>query len=215
MDISLSTPTGIGSPGRLPQMRLLQSYATRRITRLPYTQGWLAGGSLFLMLVCVAGIVWSLLPLQPWHYHQARQNWERQAISHYEMEVVWSSDWSEGHVRAEIRDNRIVGGQDLQSGQSLVPLKLELAGYGANYFMVVENLFGLIKAQTRPSANWRTQVARYNPLLASWLDPCAAPLPQVQYDQEFGYPAHIHYTGNPCRAQGDINITIMQFQPLP
>lgn len=215
MDNYLLTPTAIGMHGGPSHIQPFQRSARNSNARLQRTPVLFGLISLLLLFVCFAAMLWQLLPLQPWYYHQARQHWNQQAINHYEMEVVWSSDWSQGHVRAQIRDKRIVGGEDVQSGQSLVPLKLESAGYGANYFMVVENLFGLIEAQMRPAANWRTQVARYHPLLSVWLDPCAAPLPQIEYDDQFGYPEHIHYVGNPCRAQGDVNITIIQFQPLP
>jgi hypothetical protein len=119
-------------------------------------------------------------------------------------------------VRAEVRDNRIVGGVDLDTGRSLVPLKLEGAGYGANYYVSIDNLFGLIDALSWSPPDWRVQVARYHPLLAAWFDRCAAPLPQVRYDPEFGYPTNISYRGSPCGgvlSRGHVRID--QFRPLP
>lgn len=168
-----------------------------------------------LLIVCLTGLVIMVQSLLPLRHAHARQIWEQNRVNHYELEVEWETTWSRGHVRAEIRDDRIVGGVDLDSGRPLVPLRLENAGYGANYFMVVEHLFNLIEAQTQAAGNWRTQAARYHPLLAHALDPCAVPMPRVRYDDTFGHPTHIHFFGSPCRAQGEGKISIKRFQPLP
>lgn len=176
---------------------------------------FLAFGVSTLLVACLAALVISLLPLLLVRHDQARQRWKQHNLRHYEVEVAWSSNWSHGHLRAEMRDNRIVGGVDLDTGRSLVPLSLESAPYGANYYVVIDNLFELIQAQSRTPANWRTLVARYNPLLAGWLAPCAAPLPTVRYDAEYGYPTSINYRGSPCTKQGDVNVMVKHFQPLP
>jgi hypothetical protein len=167
-----------------------------------------AGG---LALLCVAGLAAALLPLLPFAHQQARQRWERHGPRHYEVEVVWASGWSFGHVRAEVLNEQIVGGIDLDTGQPLSHQRL----VASNYFTSISNLFRTIGAQMRPASTWRYQLARYHPLLAEWLEPCAALLPKISYDSELGYPTNIDYRGSPCQDGGNIFLKIEHFRPLP
>lgn len=200
------TPFAPPRPAKMPSRRLVFMFSRAMVG--------LCLGIAALLSIALVSLVVTIQSMLPFRHGQAWQLWSQQRVAHYEVEVEWKTTWSSGHVLAEIQDNRIVGGVDLDTGESLVPLRLESAGYGANYFMVVDNLFGLIKAQTQPVTNWRTQVARYNPLLARFLDSCAAPLPRVHYNEAFGYPASIHFRGNPCHAQGEGTVLITQFRPL-
>lgn len=166
-----------------------------------------------LALACVAGLLVVLLPLLPFQHQWARRRWEQQRPRHYELEVAWANGWNFGDVLVEVRDNRIVNGVDLDRRQ---PLDLDNL-YSAGYFASIDNLFRLIDGQIRPSSNWRYQLSRYHPLLAHQLDPCAAPLPRVRYDAEYGYPTTIDYYDSSC-IETDFNLSnvrIKQFHPLP
>jgi hypothetical protein len=166
------------------------------------------GGLVFL---CAAGLVVALLPMLPFTYQQARQRWEQHGPHHYEVEAVWASGWSFGHVRAEVLDEQIVAGIDLDTGQPLSRQRL----VASSYFTSVSNLLRTIGAQIRPSSTWRNQLARYHPLLADWLDPCAALMPKISYDPELGYPTSIDYRGSPCQDGGNIFLKIERLRPLP
>lgn len=170
--------------------------------------------SLFLLL-CVAGAVTGWRSMLSVRQEQARQLWAEQDIDHYEIEVAWGSAWNHGHVRAEVWDNRIISGVDLETGNSLVPLKLEGARDGPDYFVNVENLFRLIDAQMQPPTTWQARIARYHPQLAAWLAPCTVPLPTVSYADTYGYPAQIDYRGSPCFANTGVTVSVEHFAPLP
>lgn len=166
-----------------------------------------------LLLACVAGLVVVSLPLLPFQHQWARQRWQQRGLRHYEVDVSWASGWSFGHMQVEMRDNQIVRAVDLDSGQPLSQSRL----FQTQHFASIDTLFELIDHQTRLSPNWRYQLARYNRLLGHWLDPCAAPLPRVRYDAQFGYPASVEYYDTPC-IETDFNLStvkITQFHPLP
>jgi len=164
-----------------------------------------------LALLCGVGLVVALLPILPFTHQQARQRWEQRGPRHYEVEVSWASGWSFGHVRAEMLDGQIIKGIDLDTGQPLNKQRL----VASSYFTSISNLFRTIGAQMRPASTWRYQLARYHPLLAEWLDPCAALLPKISYDPELGYPTSIDYRGSPCQDGGNIFLKIERLRPLP
>jgi hypothetical protein len=164
-----------------------------------------------LTLLCVVGLAVALLPMLPFAHEQARLRWEQQGLEHYEVEASWASGWSFGHVRVEVLDGHIVAGVDLNTGQPLSRQRLATA----SLFTSVDNLFRMIGAQMRPATTWRYQLARYHPMLAEWLDPCAAPMPQISYHPELGYPTQISYRGSPCLDEGSVALKIERLRPLP
>src|SRR6185295_14929271 len=100
----------------------------------------LIAGMVTLLVACIAGIAViapSLLSLQ---YQQAHRRWEQQGLRHYELEVAWANGWSFGHALMEMRDNQLVKGVDLDTGQPLGPGKL----LPASYFGSIDNLFQII-----------------------------------------------------------------------
>lgn len=165
---------------------------------------------ILLLLGGVAATI-TVYPLTQWYHQRARMRWEQQRLAHYEVTAYWASEMSFGHVRAEVRDDKVVGGTDLETGQPLSPGGMA----NVSYFVSVNNLFRMINEQMRPASNWRYQLARYHPLLARQLDPCAALLPRVTYDPTLGYPTSIWYRGTPCLNGGNIYLTIEQLRPLP
>jgi hypothetical protein len=171
----------------------------------------LATGVGVLLLLGMLAAAIRLYPLTLWYHAHARARWEQQHLTHYEVTVYWASEMSFGHVRAEVRDNRVIGGTDLDTGR---PLDAE-AMVRASYFVSIDSMFRMINEQMRPASSWRYQLARYHPLLARWLDPCAALLPQVTYNTTLGYPTSIRYRGTPCFNGGNIYLTIEQLRPLP
>ncbi|MBC8161497.1 MAG: hypothetical protein H7Z42_09795, partial [Roseiflexaceae bacterium] len=70
----------------------------------------LSSGTLLLTGVVGLALLFSLLPRQ---YQWFQRRWNQQAVQHYELEAMWASGMSRGHVLAEVRDNRIVAGVDL------------------------------------------------------------------------------------------------------
>lgn len=114
-------------------------------------------------------------------------------------------------MRVEVRDGKVIRGVDLETGRPLEPRRL----VNATPFVRIDHLFRMIEEQTRPSSNWRYQLARYHPLLAGRLDPCAAILPNIRYDQRFGYPTSISYRGSPCFNGENGFLTIKAVRPLP
>jgi hypothetical protein len=164
-----------------------------------------------LVLACVIGLAIELAPALPFVHEQARQRWEQRGLRHYELDVSWASGLSFGYARVEMLDNRIVAGVDLETGRPLDRNRM----IAASAFASIDNLFGMIAAQIRPSTTWRRQLARYHPLLADRLDPCAALMPRISYDSELGYPTSISYRGSPCSDGGDLFLKIAHFRPLP
>ena len=162
-------------------------------------------------IACVITLGFVLLPFSTIPHTEATQRWEQTKPVQYEMEMIWDTDRSSGHVLAQIDNNRIVGGIDLETGEPLVPI----AEPSMNYFISVDNQFRLIEGLSQPPTGWRDQIARYHPLLAHWLRSCAVPPPRVHYDKQFGYPQKITYEGSGCNAVSqDVVVNIVQFQPL-
>ncbi len=164
-----------------------------------------------LLLLGGVALAINLYPLTQWYHQHARTQWEQQHLTHYEVTAYWSSDMSFGHVRAEVRDDKVISGTDLDTGQPLTSSRMA----NVSYFVSVNNLFRTIKEELRPASSWRYQLARYHPLLSRRLDPCAALLPRVTYDATLGYPTSIWYRGTPCLNGGNIYLTIEQLRPLP
>lgn len=164
-----------------------------------------------VLLLGAVALAIAVYPLTQWYHQHARAQWEQQHLTHYEVTAYWASEMSFGHVRAEVRDDKVISGTDLDTGQPLSPAGMA----NASYFVSVDNLFRAINEQMRPSSSWRYQLARYHPLLARELDPCAALLPRVSYDAALGYPTSIWYRGTPCFNGGNIYLTIEQLHPLP
>ena len=166
-----------------------------------------------LLILSIAGIIILALWLLPFQYRQARQRWEQQRITHYQMEVTWAGGWSYGHVRVEMRDNQLVKAIDLETGQPLDRSRL----LTARYFASVDNLFEIIDARMQPKWVWRNLLERVSPSLARRIDSCVAPLSDVGYDPQFGFPTRISYNDGWCAITffDYSRVTITGFQPLP
>ena len=166
-----------------------------------------------LAIVSIAGIVFLALSLLPFQYRQARQHWEQQRISHYQMELTWASGWSYGHVQVEMRDNQLVKALDLDTGQPLDQSKL----LAARYFGSVDRLFEIIDARMQPQWLWRNLLERVSPALARRIDSCVAPLSDVGYDPQFGFPNRLSFNDGWCTITffDYSNVSVMGFQPLP
>ena len=163
-----------------------------------------------LALLCAGGLASALL--LPSTHQQARQRWEQRGPRHYELDATWASGWSFGYVRVEVLDQRAIAGIDLNTGQPLDRNRL----ITASLFASIDNLFRVIAEQIRPASSWRFQLARYHPLLARWLDPCAALLPRIEYDAGLGFPTTIDYRGSPCfNGAQSVMVKIEHFRPLP
>jgi hypothetical protein len=169
-----------------------------------------------LVFACAACLVIALLPLLPFQHQSARQRWEQRGLRHYELDARWMNGLgSDQHLRVEVRDNQAVAGVNLDTGQALSHGEL----IAISNYVVIDTLFEIIAELTRPAADWHNQIARYHPLLAQWFSPCAAPLPQVRYDAEYGYPTDFYYRGYPCiatlRSRTRAKMQIERFRPLP
>jgi hypothetical protein len=166
-----------------------------------------------LLLACAATAALSALPFpQRW----ARERWEQRRPQHYQLVVLWNDSLGPPHhVRAEMRDRQLVAAVDITTGQ---PLDLGRLGAERNV-LEVDRLFDTIARQSRPSPDWRTQLARYHPLLARWLNPCATRLPDVAYDTEYGYPISVRYHSSTCvdtlAFRMDTSIKVEEFHALP
>jgi hypothetical protein len=184
----------------------------RNVASIPV---WLAAGSGALALACLLGLAFAVLPLLPFQYQWARQRWEQNRPRHYELEATWRRDQQSGHARIEVRDDQFVAGVDLDTGRALRPAELR----DLSRIVSIESMFRVIDARVRPSPNWRHQLGRYHPLLARWLAPCAAPIPQVRYDAALGYPTSISYRGGACIATlvsgENVDVRIERLRPLP
>ncbi|MEM8532736.1 MAG: hypothetical protein AAGF95_17960 [Chloroflexota bacterium] len=164
-----------------------------------------------MSIACVLALGIVLFPFSIIPHTEATQRWEQTKPVQYEMEMIWDTDWSSGHVLAQIDNNRIVGGIDLETGEPLVPI----AEPSMNYFISIDNQFRLIEGLSQTPTGWRDQIARYHPLLARWLHSCAAPPPRVHYNEHFGYPQKMTYQGSNCNAvRQDVTVNIVTFQPL-
>lgn len=169
-----------------------------------------------LLLAGLAGAIVVVLPYLPIQQRWARERWRRNQPAHYELQVRWNEPAGRlRDLRAEVRDGRIVAVTDLTTGAALDPRQL-----GDDLDMLaVERLFDSIARASRPAASWRSQIARYHPLLARWLDRCVERLPEVRYDAEYGYPALISYHSDPCQDlygfRSDMRVSVERFRPLP
>jgi hypothetical protein len=179
------------------------------------TLSWklLIGSTATLLAALLASIVILALSVLPFQYRQARLRWEQQRMRHYQVEVVWANGWNFGDARVEMRDNRLVQAIDLETGQSLARNKL----LSAAYFGSIDNLFAIIEKRVQPSWNWRNLLARYVPSLARRIGSCAAPLGEVSYDPQYGYPTNLWYNDGWCTNTffNYSNVKITQFVPLP
>jgi hypothetical protein len=166
-----------------------------------------------LLLACIAGGLIAALPLLPFTHQQARARWEEQKPRHYEVEVVWASGWSFGHAQVELRDGKVVSALDLDTGRPLEPSKRADAGY----FASIDNLFAVIDARLQSDWYWRVQLQMNYPQLAHRLYTCVAPLSDVTYDAEYGYPTDMTYNDGWCANTffTYTNVKLSRFQPLP
>jgi len=166
-----------------------------------------------MLLACVLIAALSALPFQQ---RWARERWEQRRPPHYELVVRWNDSLGPPHyVRAEMRDRQLIAVTDIATGR---PLDLATLGAERN-LLEIDRIFDMIARQSRPNADWRTQLARYHALLARWLNPCVTRLPDVAYDAEYGYPASVRYHSNSCvdslAFRMDTSIKIEQFHALP
>jgi hypothetical protein len=198
----------------LDRSKRLKRRATARETGPLWFQSQrLIGSAAMLLVVSFVGIAILALLLLPFQYQQARRRWEQRHIRHYEVEVAWASGWSFGHVRVEMRDNQLVKAVDLDTGRPLDSSKL----LSARYFGSIDQLFEIIEVRMRPEWAWRNLLERYSPSLARRIDSCVAPLSDVGYDPQFGFPNRISYNDGWCTITffDYSNVRVVGFQPLP
>jgi hypothetical protein len=104
---------------------------------------------------------------------------------------------------------------DLDSGRAL---STSILGTD-RAFLNIDILFDTLSRQMRPHPDWRSQIARYHPQLALWINRCVARLPDVRYDPNYGYPTVIRYHSDPCQDgmafRTDTRVAIEQFRALP
>lgn len=176
---------------------------------MPETK-WLVVAVTTVLVACIAGVALALLSVS-FRYERARQLWQERRPAHYEIEYTWASGWSFGHVQVEVRDGQVIRGTNVENGQPLARYQLQTAGY----YATIDNLFNTIAYQLRPPPTLLGQIARYHPLLAEQIDRCAALLPQISYDAEYGFPNAISYRGTPCFDGGNLSLRVTDFHPLP
>ena len=166
-----------------------------------------------LLLACIAGVLLAVLPLLPFTHQQARARWEAQKPRHYEVDVAWAHGWSFGHAHVEMLDGKLVRALDLDTGQPLAANKRSDAGY----FASVDNLFGVLDQRFRSEWYWRVQLQLHYPQLAQRMFTCVAPLSDVTYDAEYGYPNDITYNDGWCANTffTYTNVKLMGFRTLP
>lgn len=180
----------------------------------PVKIGLLAAAT--LLLVGLAGALVAVWPYLPAQQGWARERWARSRPAHYELQVRWNEALGLQHeLRAEVHGGQIVAVTDVATGVQIDPRQLG----NARGMLEVDQLFDGIARASRPVASWRSQIARYHPLLARWLDRCVERLPDVRYDAEYGYPIQISYHSDPCQDpyafRTDTRVLVEQFRPLP
>jgi hypothetical protein len=171
----------------------------------------LLAAAVVLSLLCVGGLALGLTRYLPLRQAEARRLWAERGPRHYEIDLSWAAGWNYGAARVEMRDGRLVRALDLQTGAPLPDHRRFAAGFYAN----VDNLFAVIDEELRPAPSWRGQLARYHPLLAEWIDRCAAQMPDVAYDRALGFPTRISYRGTPCVNGENLSLSVYRLQPLP
>lgn len=178
-----------------------------------FSRKFLVGGIVTLLVMLIAGLLVLLWTVLPFRHQRAREHWQQQHIQHYEVDINWANGWNFGHARIEMRNNTFVRGIDLDTGQPLSPSKVLFA----SYFSSINNLFDIIDVRIRPAWNWRNLLAKYAPTIAHRIDPCVAPLSDVRYDPQYGYPSEIWFNDSWC-ANTFFNyshVHIERFTPLP
>jgi hypothetical protein len=178
-----------------------------------YPRNLLLGGTIALLVACVAGLAGLTLyapGLQLWRAHEA---WAQHRPGHYALDVEWENGWSFGTARVEVRGGKVVTLTDIDTGQ---PLDVSKAS-AASYFGSVDALFTIIDQRVRPQWAWRNLLARYLPSLARQAALCVAPLSSVSYDPDFGYPSEIWYNDSWCAATffNYSHVRITGFQAIP
>src|SRR6185436_6963188 len=113
------------------------------IMNTPYRRlsSWLALGLFLVVLICAAGVWATPLARLPWN-ELAQARWRSQGIRHYRLTASFSHGWiSNGPWTVEVRDERVVGGYDANSGAPLSQTQLRLA----QLKLPVRALFALIE----------------------------------------------------------------------
>jgi hypothetical protein len=177
-----------------------------------FSRRLLIASTVTLLVALLAGVVVLVLPILPFQHQRARERWEQQQMRHYEVEVLWANGMNFGHAQVEIRDNKLVKGIDLDTGQPIAPPKT----LSAAYFGSIDNLFAIVDLRIRPQWNWRNLLARYYPDLARKIDSCPAPLSDIYYDAQFGFPSDLWFNDSWC-AKTFFNyshVKIIKFTPL-
>jgi hypothetical protein len=179
-------------------------------------RNWLLVAGGVLAFSCAATLVLLALALPPAQLRRARALWDQRRPRHYELVVRWNdSVGPQRYLRGEVRDGRVVALTDLNSGHAL---STSILGTD-RAFLNIDILFNTLGAQMRPAPDWRAELASYHPLLARWLQPCVARLPDVRYDPVYGYPTLIRFHSDPCvdalAFRTDTRVAIEQFRPLP
>jgi hypothetical protein len=176
---------------------------------------------LWLLLIpplaaCIAGL-W-LTPLSQLPRHRlAKSRWDAHGIRHYRLTAQLSQGWRlSGPWTVEIRDEYVVGGFDTTSGTPLNKAQL----HTAQRVLPINRLFDTLhdEINTPPLTSTfavMTRIARLGPPVRQHLNPCAARLPKIAYDQALGYPRGVTVYGSPCVFGANWTVLITELTPLP
>jgi hypothetical protein len=178
---------------------------------------WLSLGTLLAVLACGAGLWLTPLGLLP-QAGLAQARWRAQGIRHYRMTVRFSQGWIlSGPWTVEVRDEQVIGGNDMGTGAPLNPVQMRVA----QRTLPISTIFAAIDRELRqPAINSPRDLAT---LLARMLPPdqrdrlnhCAARMPEISYDPTLGYPSGVTVYASPCFPGGDWTVLVMALTPLP
>lgn len=171
--------------------------------------------ALWLLLLLPIGAIAALAisAFVPLDRSLAQARWAQQSPQHYQIKVRWREGGWVAYSLLEVRDGRLAQGIDLFTG---LPLSTVQLGVMAGMFPV-EQTFAQIALLQRWPSSWRAGLARSMPFVAARrvIDPCAAALPAVRYDQQRGYPTEIHENPNPCFNGVGYDVTVEELHILP
>jgi hypothetical protein len=172
---------------------------------------WLALVLLLIVTSCGAGLWLTPLSALP-RFRLAQERWSARGIRHYRMTIRMSHGWIDnGPWTLEVRDEQVLSGYHADTGAPLDTVQLKLAQLRAP----ISTLFTAIRDDLRLSRSVSTHLARLLPPLRRQLDRCAAPIPQIAYDPDLGYPRLIVVYASPCFIRADWTVSVLELTPLP
>jgi hypothetical protein len=167
-------------------------------------------------------------------HERAAARWQARKPHHYiySIKIIGASFTS--HLEIEIRDNRIVRSNHLETGS---PSTMWLMSPGSslhqsgliNNYILIDRIFKLIKDSRKPTAKplalfYHLEPELYTSLVRKGVVseksiPCTPPFPRVTYNPEYGYPEKLVLGARRCsisyEERSEILIEIDSFQILP